>query len=100
MDVTDIPAGLNEGLVTMAQGEVASFELAAAKAHGAAGLEAGAQDVAVPPGAAVRRQPMRGRGSCVLARLAARASSVMRLSKHASTSGGGDVRRQPPARQY
>ena len=54
MDVTDIPAGLNEGLVTMAQGEVASFELAAAKAHGAAGLEAGAQDVAVPPGAAVR----------------------------------------------
>ena len=54
MDVTDIPAGLNEGLVTMAQGEVASFELAAAKAHGAAGLEAGAQNVAVPPGAAVR----------------------------------------------
>ena len=26
MDVTDIPAGLNEGLVTMAQGEVASFD--------------------------------------------------------------------------
>ena len=51
MDVTDIPSGLNEGLVTMARGEVARFTLAASKAHGDAGLTTG--DVLVPPGATV-----------------------------------------------
>lgn len=51
MDLTDIPSGLNEGLVTMALGEVASFKLAASKAHGEAGLTTGA--VPVPPGATV-----------------------------------------------
>eukprot|EP01043_Picozoa_sp_COSAG02_P023473 COSAG02_NODE_1255_length_13582_cov_43.693095_7_plen_562_part_00 len=51
VDLTDIPSGLNDGLVTMALGEVASFKLAASKAHGEAGLTTGA--VPVPPGATV-----------------------------------------------
>lgn len=51
MDVTDIPSGLNEGVVTMARGEIASFKLAPQKAHGDAGLATG--DVEVPAGATV-----------------------------------------------
>ena len=51
MDVSDIPSGLNEGVVTMARGEIASFKLAPEKAHGDAGLSTG--DVEVPAGATV-----------------------------------------------
>jgi FKBP-type peptidyl-prolyl cis-trans isomerase len=81
MDLTDIPSGLNEGLVTMALGEVASFKLAASKAHGEAGLTTGV--VPVLPGATVEyevellswAQDLQKDGGLLLTRVAAAGGS-------------------------
>jgi FKBP-type peptidyl-prolyl cis-trans isomerase len=82
LDLTDIPSGLNEGLVTMARGEVASFKLAASKAHGEAGLSTGA--VPVPPDAAVEyevellswAEDLQKDGGLLLTRAAAEAAAT------------------------